>query len=64
MSYTIRKALKEYIEEIINYHYNLNDKGHGLEHAEYVINRSFQWKSRDNCQVDSIFEKGYFIIKK
>ena len=30
----INKNLKRYIETIINYHYNLNDKGHGIEHAE------------------------------
>ena len=56
MSYTIRNDLKEYIEEIINYHYNLNDKGHGLEHAEYVINRSLKFANGiDNINYEMVY---------
>lgn len=56
MSCTIRNDLKEYIEEIINYHYNLNDKGHGLEHAEYVINRSLKFANEiDNINYEMVY---------
>ena len=43
--YKIKLELIKYIEQIVNYHYNLNDKGHGVEHAKYVINRSFEFAS-------------------
>lgn len=42
----INPQLKEDIEPIIAYHYDLNDKGHGVEHAEYVINRSMDFASQ------------------
>lgn len=48
--YKIKLELIKYIEQIVNYHYNLNDKGHGVEHAKYVINRSFEFA----YQVESI----------
>ena len=31
------------MEELINYHYSLNDKGHDIEHVKYVISRSLQF---------------------
>lgn len=48
--YKINPKLIKYIEQIVNYHYNLNDDGHGVEHAKYVINRSFEFA----CQVESL----------
>ena len=42
----INENLRRYIEKIISYHYNLNDKGHGIEHAEYVINRSLKFANQ------------------
>mgnify|MGYP002520809253 FL=1 len=42
----INPNLKQYIQNLIEYHYNLNDKGHGIEHAEYVINRSISIASQ------------------
>lgn len=58
MSYGIRDDLKKYIKELINYHYNLNDKGHGVEHAEYVINRSLKFANEIN---DINYEMVYVI---
>lgn len=43
MNFEINPDLKNYIEKIINYHYSLNDKGHDVEHAKYVINRSLEF---------------------
>lgn len=42
----INPNLKQYIQNLIEYHYNLNDKGHRIEHAEYVINRSISFASQ------------------
>lgn len=44
--YKINSDLINYIEQIVNYHYNLNDKGHGVDHAKYVINRSLEFGSK------------------
>lgn len=43
MNIKINQNLKNYMEELIDYHYNLNDKGHGIDHVNYVINRSFDF---------------------
>lgn len=56
--YKIKPELIRYIEQIVNYHYNLNDKGHGVEHAKYVINRSFKFA----CQVESINLEMVYVI--
>lgn len=56
--YKINPKLLKYIEQIVNYHYNLNDKGHGVEHAKYVINRSFKFA----CQVESINLEMVYVI--
>lgn len=58
MSYGIRDDLKKYIKELINYHYNINDKGHGVEHAEYVTNRSLKFANEIN---DINYEMVYVI---
>lgn len=41
--YNIRKELKNYLDEVLQFHYSQNDKGHSIEHAEYVINRSLKF---------------------
>lgn len=57
----IRKAninpeLRRYMQDIIQYHYNLNDKGHGIDHAEYVINRSIKFASQiENINFDMVY---------
>ena len=56
--YKMKPELIRYIEQIVNYHYNLNDKGHGVEHAKYVINRSFKFA----CQVESINLEMVYVI--
>lgn len=56
--YKIKLELIKYIGQIVNYHYNLNDKGHGVEHAKYVINRSFEFA----YQVESINLEMVYVI--
>lgn len=52
----INPNLKQYMQNVINYHYNLNDKGHGIEHAEYVINRSIKFASQiENINYDMVY---------
>lgn len=54
----INPDLKQHIQKIIQYHYNLNDKGHGVEHAEYVINRSMNFAS----QIEDINYEMVYVI--
>lgn len=52
----INEELKKYIEENIFPKYNNNDKGHGIEHIKYVIDRSFKFAKRfDNLNLDMIY---------
>ena len=52
----IAPSLKRHIQKIIEYHYNLNDKGHGVEHAEYVINRSMNFASKiENINYEMVY---------
>lgn len=39
----MNQKLKAYIEQNIFEVYNLNEKGHGIEHIKYVIRRSFEF---------------------
>lgn len=39
----INRELREYLEVQIIPRYNANDKGHGVEHAKYVIDRSLRF---------------------
>ena len=41
----IRKELKNYIENNILSQYKLNDSGHNIDHANYVIDRSLKFAS-------------------
>lgn len=58
LSKLINPDLKKYIQNLIEYHYNLNDKGHGVEHAEYVINRSMNFAS----QIENINYEMVYVI--
>ena len=55
-NYKINPELIKYIEQIVNYHYNLNDNGHGVDHAEYVINRSMKFaKQVENINYEMVY---------
>src|SRR5574344_651136 len=41
--YNIRTELVNYMKDIVQFNYSKNDKGHGIDHAEYVINRSLKF---------------------
>ena len=52
----INPNLKQYIQNLIEYHYNLNDKGHGVEHAKYVINRSMNFADKiENANYEMVY---------
>lgn len=44
--------LKKYIEENIFPEYNKNEKGHGIDHIKYVIDRSFELVKENNLDVN------------
>lgn len=53
---TINRKLKKYIEENIFPKYNLNDKGHGIEHINYVIKRSLNFaKQLKNININMVY---------
>ena len=54
----INPKLKKYIQNVIDYYYNMNDKGHGVEHAEYVINRSMNFAD----QIENINYEMVYVI--
>lgn len=45
--------LKKYIEKFVLPEYNKNEKGHGIEHINYVIRRSFELVEQNEINVDS-----------
>ena len=45
--------LKEYIEEKILPQYNKNEKGHGINHINYVIRRSFELVEQNGLEVNN-----------
>jgi len=52
----INNKLKQYIEEEILPRYNQNDKGHGIDHIMYVIDRSLKFaKMVDDINLDMIY---------
>lgn len=52
----INKELKKYIEDIILPKYKENDKGHGIDHINYVIKRSFNFaKQVEDINLDMVF---------
>ena len=52
----INANLKKYIEDKILPRYNDNDKGHGIDHIMYVINRSLKFaKHIDNPNLNMVY---------
>lgn len=49
---SINKELQKYIEKNVFREYDKNEKGHGLEHIKYVINRSFELVKENNLDVN------------
>ena len=48
--------LKHYIEENILTEYSKNEKGHGIEHINYVINRCFKFAEQfDNIDLNILY---------
>lgn len=48
----INIELKKYIEENVFPEYNKNEKGHGIDHIKYVIDRSFELVKENNLDVN------------
>lgn len=48
----VDKELQNYIENNIFPEYEKNEKGHGIEHIKYVIQRSFQLVEENNLKVN------------
>jgi len=48
----INKELQDYIENYIFPEYEKNEKGHGIDHIRYVIERSFQLVKENNLDVN------------
>ena len=52
----INKELKKYIEDKVLPRYNDNDKGHGIDHIMYVIDRSLRFaKTVDNVNLNMVY---------
>lgn len=52
----IRKELKEYIENTIFKEYEKNEKGHGIDHIKYVINRSLNiFNTQENLNEEMVY---------
>jgi len=49
---TINKELQDYIENSIFPEYEKNERGHGVYHIKYVIERSFQLVEENNLDVN------------
>ena len=48
----INRELQDYIENSIFPEYEKNEKGHGIDHIKYVIERSFQLVKENNLDVN------------
>lgn len=55
----INKKIKEYIQNSVLPEYEKNEQGHGINHIEYVIRRSFELINQNNLDVD--FDMVYVI---
>lgn len=51
----VNNNLKKYIEENILPEYNLNDKGHDIEHIHYVLKRAFEISDEYNINNDILY---------
>lgn len=68
----INKELQDYIENNIFPIYEKNEKGHGIDHIKYVIQRSFQLVEENNLDVNlnmvytiaSYHDIGHYIDSK
>lgn len=49
----INPDLKEYIENNLFPEYSKNEEGHGINHINYVINRSFELIEQNDLELDS-----------
>lgn len=49
----VDSKLKDYVENNIFPEYSKNEKGHGIEHIKYVIDRSFQLVEENNLDVNT-----------
>ena len=49
----INQDLKEYIENNLFPEYSKNEEGHGINHINYVINRSFELIEQNDLELDS-----------
>ena len=58
MNKKIRKELKDYIENTIFKEYEKNEKGHGIEHINYVIKRSLKFSK----QIENINEEMVYTV--
>ena len=58
MNKKIRKELKDYIENTIFKEYEKNEKGHGIEHINYVIKRSLIFSK----QIENINEEMVYTV--
>ena len=54
MKELVNVNLRKYIEENIYPEYNLNDKGHNLEHIEFVLNRAYEISKNYNLNLDTL----------
>ena len=55
MKELVNVNLRKYIEENIYPEYNLNDKGHNLEHIEFVLNRAYEISKNYNLNLDMLY---------
>ena len=51
----VNNNLKKYIEEKILPEYDLNDKGHNIEHIQYVLKRAFEISNKYDINNDILY---------
>ncbi len=66
----LNKKLKRYIEQYVFSQYKLNDKGHQIDHVEYVINRCYKLSKNLNIDINMLYviaayhDIGYYVDYK
>ena len=55
MKELVNVKLRKYIEENILPEYNLNDKGHNIEHIEFVLNRAYEISLNYDLNLDMLY---------
>ncbi len=54
--YSIRKELIDCLDKTLQFHYSQNDKGHSIQHAKYVINRSLKFAEEiENINYEMVY---------